>query len=547
MSKEMLEWALKYAEMGLSVIPVSQDKKPIIPWEPYQKKKASKKEIEDWFTKYPNANIGIVTGKVSGIAVIDIDDPDLKNKELDAIEMLASPPIVTTPRGGKHQWFAYPNTEVRNRTALFNKVDFRGEGGYVVAPPSSNGNKKQYVWKTDIFNTDLPMLPNNIINILKAPPSINYQNRTNTQQGQGVNPCKQPVSTLTNADSCFQLLTSGRRDEDLFHIANTLVKGGAKNHEIIQIIEILANNCTPPFPIKEAHEKIKSALNRTERKERSVMDDVKNWCDMQSGFFTTHELCVGLGLNTRHEKNAAYIALNRLKKENIIEKYGNKAGCYRRVDSEIDEMNWEDAPTKDLSIDYPLGIHELVKTYPTNIVIVAGTSNSGKTSLLLDLARRNANKFPIHYFNSEMGLSELKMRLDLFENADRELWKKIKFYERGDNFDDVIKPDAINIIDYLEVLDDFWKVGASIKAIHNKLKNGIAIIALQKNKGAELGRGGSLGLEKPRIYLSMEFGKVTIAKAKNWRTTENPNGKSIQFKIAGGWKIIPNSNGWTNE
>jgi len=547
MSKEMLEWAFKYAEMGLSVIPVSQDKKPIIPWEPYQKKKASKKEIEDWFTKYPNANIGIVTGKVSGIAVIDIDDPDLKNKELDAIEMLASPPIVTTPRGGKHQWFAYPNTEVRNRTALFNKVDFRGEGGYVVAPPSSNGNKKQYVWKTDIFNTDLPMLPNNIINILKAPPSINYQNGTNTQQGQGVNPCKQPVSTLTNADSCFQLLTSGRRDEDLFHIANTLVKGGAKNHEIIQIIEILANNCTPPFPIKEAHEKIKSALNRTERKERSVMDDVKNWCDMQSGFFTTNELCVGLGLNTRHEKNAAYIALNRLKKENIIEKYGNKAGCYRRVDSDIDEMNWEDAPTKDLSIDYPLGIHELVKTYPTNIVIIAGTSNSGKTSLLLDLARRNANKFPIHYFNSEMGLSELKMRLDLFENADRELWKKIKFYERGDNFDDVIKPDAINIIDYLEVLDDFWKVGASIKAIHNKLKNGIAIIALQKNKGAELGRGGSLGLEKPRIYLSMEFGKVTIAKAKNWRTTENPNGKSIQFKIAGGWKILPDSNGWTNE
>ena len=205
MSKEMLEWALKYAEMGLSVIPVSQDKKPIIPWEPYQKKKASKKEIEDWFTKYPNANIGIVTGKVSGIAVIDIDDPDLKNKELDAIEMLASPPIVTTPRGGKHQWFAYPNTEVRNRTALFNKVDFRGEGGYVVAPPSSNGNKKQYVWKTDIFNTDLPMLPNNIINILKAPPSINYQNRTNTQQGQGVNPCKQPVSTLTNADARNQV------------------------------------------------------------------------------------------------------------------------------------------------------------------------------------------------------------------------------------------------------------------------------------------------------------------------------------------------------
>jgi len=83
-----------------------------------------------------------------------------------------------------------------------------------------------------------------------------------------------------------------------------------------------------------------------------------------------------------------------------------------------------------------------------------------------------------------MGLSELRMRLELFENCTKDLWKQVRFYERSENFDDVIDPNGINIIDYLEVLDDFWKVGQQIKAIHDKLKNGIAVIAIQKNKGA---------------------------------------------------------------
>jgi len=544
---EMLEWALKYADAGMSVIPVSSSKIPLIKWEPYQKKRATKEEIEAWFKKYPDANVGVITGSISGVAVIDIDEPNLKNKTLDAIEMLASPPIVSTPRGGKHQWFAYPETEVRNTTGLFPKVDFRGEGGYVVVPPSKNGNGKAYKWNKSIFEMDMPTLPNSIINILKGQSFNNREMPINTQENQDVNSCKHHVSMLTTADKCLQLLTEGRRDDDLFHIANCLVKGGAKDGEIMQIIEILAKNCQPPFPIKEVYEKIHSALNRTERKERSIIEDIRNWCAMQDGFFSVNEICIALNLSTRQEKNAAYIAMSRLVKESFLEKYGNKSGCYRRVESDIEEMAWENAPTKDISLDYPLGIHDLVKTYPSNIIIIAGTSNAGKTSFLLDFARRNAKKMPVHYFNSEMGLSELKMRLDLFQNCTAADWKKIKFYERGDNFDDVIRPDAINIIDYLEVLDEFWKVGAAIKKIHDKLNNGIAIIALQKNKGAELGRGGAMGLEKCRLYLNLDYGKCHLVKAKNWRTTENPNGMAMDFKIAGGWRILPDEKGWYKE
>lgn len=534
----MKEWALKYLTEGYSVIPVGQDKKPLIKWEPYQKKLPDKTEVIGWWDKNPNANIAVVTGEISGVVVVDIDDPAFKNAMLDNIEKMAEPPIATTPRGGRHQWFLRPSHEIRNATNILPKVDFRGDGGYVLVPPSSNGNGKSYVWSKSIFDTDMTVLPSEVIKLIKT---ASYVSPEKDKVNQAPANCQQNVSMLTNANTCSQMLTEGRRDEDLFHIANCLAKGGAKDVVIQEIIKRLAMSCTPPFPVDEAFRKIESVVNRTERKQKTMTEEIRQWCVMQDGFFLLSELCSSLGLGTRVDKGAAYTAMGRLVKEGVIEKFGNKSGCYRKVDSEAELMDWEDAPTEDLDIDYPLGISGMVKTFPSNVIVFAGTSNSGKTTMLLDIARRNAPKFNINYFNSEMGASELKMRLNMFQNCDKKLWKRVRFFERSDNFDDVIKPDDINIIDYLEVLDDFWKVGQQIKAIHSKLNQGIAIIAIQKNKGAELGRGGALGTEKPRLYINMEFGKAKIIKAKNWRGEENPNGKAIDFQIHHGWDIIPRS------
>lgn len=543
---EMQKAALSYVDAGYSIIPVGHDKKPLTNWTEYQKKRATKKEILEWWLKYPDANIAIITGAISGMVVVDIDDPELKNPMLDAIEEFADPPITMTPRGGRHQWFAHPNQDIRNTTGFIPKVDFRGDGGYVLVPPSTNGNGGKYIWKKSILSHDLPSLPESIINLLKGA-TRDLPLPEKTQQNSQVEKCQQNPSVLTNADKSSQLLTQGRRDDDLFHIANMLVKGGAKDEEIMQIIKVLANSCNPPFPLQEAYAKIKSALNRTERKERSLTEEVRQWCEVQDGFFLIADVCAALNLTNRTEKGAAYTAIGRLVKDGVVEKYGSKAGCYRRIDNEITEMDWDTAPLHDLDVSYPLEIERMVKTYPSNIIIVAGTSNSGKTTFLLDFARRNVNKFNVSYFNSEMGLSELRMRLELFENCDKTAWKKVKFYERGENFDDVIQPDGINIIDYLEVLDDFWKVGQQIKAIHDKLNQGIAIIAIQKNKGAELGRGGALGVEKPRLYLNLDYGKLKVVKAKNWRTNDNPNGQMIDYKVVQGWKIVPDDRGWYSE
>ncbi len=68
-------------------------------------------------------------------------------------------------------------------------------------------------------------------------------------------------------------------------------------------------------------------------------------------------------------------------------------------------------------------------------------------------------------------------------------------------------------------------------------------MAIQKNKDVDTGLGGYRSLEKPRLALAMSPGVVKIVKAKNWRNQDNPNGKSINFKIVNGCKFIATS-GW---
>ena len=120
-------------------------------------------------------------------------------------------------------------------------------------------------------------------------------------------------------------------------------------------------------------------------------------------------------------------------------------------------------------------------------------------------------------------------------------------WERSDNFADVIRPGAVNVIDYLEIHDDFWKVGGMLKEISDKLKGGIAVICLQKNKGRDEGLGGVRSLEKPRLYLAIDHGKIKIVKGKSWADREvNPNNMVIRFKVVDGCKFIAESN-WEKE
>ncbi len=142
--KSNVDDALHYLETGFSVIPVGRDKKPIVEWKEYQTRLATEEEVRQWWTKSPTASIGIVTGKVSGISVVDVD---AKSDGLETLKTLNLPMtwIVKTGGGGWHYYYQY-HPDAPQGTALYQGVDCRNDGGYVVAPPSVHASGQKYEW-----------------------------------------------------------------------------------------------------------------------------------------------------------------------------------------------------------------------------------------------------------------------------------------------------------------------------------------------------------------------------------------------------------------
>ncbi len=138
--KTNLDWALYYQSIGWSPFPVAKGgKTPLVKWEKYQSEIATEEKIREWWKQYPDANIGIATGKVSDIVVVDVESGG-GTKDL--------PPTVMarTGGGGFHFFYKHPGVLVKNRVRIQEKTDIRGDGGYVVATPSLHKSGRYYEW-----------------------------------------------------------------------------------------------------------------------------------------------------------------------------------------------------------------------------------------------------------------------------------------------------------------------------------------------------------------------------------------------------------------
>lgn len=146
----LLESALELWRNGFSVIPAHPgSKRPLVPWIEYQSRRPTKEEIYRWWQQYPNANIGIVTGKISGVVVIDLDlDKGGNESGARIYEQAPTDLIVKTGRGGYHLYYHYPEDvdHIPNRVGLLPGVDIRADGGYVVVPPSVHSSGRLYEW-----------------------------------------------------------------------------------------------------------------------------------------------------------------------------------------------------------------------------------------------------------------------------------------------------------------------------------------------------------------------------------------------------------------
>ena len=154
--------ALDYLRRGWSVVALRpRGKFPLVRWEPFQYRAPEVAEVERWYRRWPDANVGIVTGQVSGLVVLDVDPrhggEDSMAEWAEAGRRFPDTVEATTGGGGRHLYFQAPKVLLRNRVGLAPGIDLRANGGLIVAPPSLHPSGRRYAWRAGRGPADRPI------------------------------------------------------------------------------------------------------------------------------------------------------------------------------------------------------------------------------------------------------------------------------------------------------------------------------------------------------------------------------------------------------
>ncbi len=556
-------------------------------------------QIRKWWRRWPDSNVGIATGKDS-FEALDVDQPDGPDTLFHLIKQYGQLPDTIqqiTGGGGAQYLFQPTGGRIGNRVKFAPCLDTRSDGGLIVVPPSKHISGRTYEWEASSRPDEVQLapFPEWLIEVIQTAQSYHNGNESALDVGK-----------------VFAGLPEGERDQYLFRYACRLREKNLDRMEAEALILNLADICKPPFPEKDALRKVEQAWrypsgsepdkpyipdipdepdspyttrqepdsNPTKRaynptlpdssQQRNLWGAIKRWVEESPGNFTTLDLDRELNLKTRAEKQNRSECLSRLASQGIIERLSTIKGGFRVRVLNLEEMQILGQNTTPFPITLPLGLDEIIEMNSKDIVLFSGETDSGKTTLIYDAMWRNirflqdkellrvknitdAGGIGLRYFSSEMHGKRVKKRLEAFgkDYPPEEFVRYVASYNMNRDFHDMVDPDGINFVDYIEVFDgEYQKIGGQITDIHNSLNNGIAIITLQKRTGTDVGRGGEATLEKPQLILAISRNKETgyrtakIVKAKAYKGHRDPTNWEKDFIIRRrGTKIIEVS-GW---
>jgi hypothetical protein len=241
---------------GWSVIPIERlGKRPVVPWQIYQSRLPSAAEVEAWFGAKRQLNVGVVTGAVSNLVVLDVDSRHGGDESLTWLEVEHGPLPRTVEAksggGGRHLYFAHPGGSVPSRAALAPGIDVRADGGCIVAPPSLHAGGGRYEWVRGRSPDEAPPapLPQWLLELARPP---------GARAGR---PPEQWRSLLAEG------VAQGRRNSTLASLAGHLLGRGV-DPKVAQELLLAWNRvrCRPPLPDEEAARVVESITRLMQRK-----------------------------------------------------------------------------------------------------------------------------------------------------------------------------------------------------------------------------------------------------------------------------------------
>jgi P4 family phage/plasmid primase-like protien len=223
------EAALSYAARGWPVFPLKTNSKLPLTSHGFKDASTWTEQIRAWWSATPEANIGIPTGKPSGLVVVDVDVKNGVNGQESLASLQGMTPTLTarTPSGGLHLFYALPEGSGRCHVGLLPGLDIRGDGGYVVAPGSVIDGKP-YEW----LDAEAPIaaLPEPILRLIRD---------------------DAPAALPRNMES-LQPVANGRRNATLTSLAGSMRRRGMSVEAIEAALQTdNIKRCDEPLPEAE--------------------------------------------------------------------------------------------------------------------------------------------------------------------------------------------------------------------------------------------------------------------------------------------------------
>jgi hypothetical protein len=251
----MLEYALVYLRKKWSIIPLRIDKKPYLDsWKRYQEAPPTQGEVETWWKMWPKANIGVVTGKVSGLVVVDADGEE----GLESIKQLGALPPTPCVRTGKgwHYYFQHPGDRViSNFARKMPGLDLRGDGGYVMAPPSIHPSGSVYEWSLAPKDVPLAPLPAGILALIEKGKAV-----ASRQQAKNEDP--------TWVQEYLNGVDAGQRNTAATRLAGHYLGKGLPPSEVEPLLLLWNEKNRPPLPENEIRQVVASVAKAEAEKQK---------------------------------------------------------------------------------------------------------------------------------------------------------------------------------------------------------------------------------------------------------------------------------------
>jgi len=167
---DFLQHSLELVEQGFSIFPIKYRNKIPLTEHGFKDATTSVAQIKDWNETFKQYNIGIKTG--DGLAVIDVDPKNGGTESwITLTENNDLPDTVCSETGGGGRHYFFKGDIKNSASKIAPGIDTRGEGGYIVAPPSIHNTGKSYAWLPGFSPDEMPLAP--------LPDFLNPLNATN--------------------------------------------------------------------------------------------------------------------------------------------------------------------------------------------------------------------------------------------------------------------------------------------------------------------------------------------------------------------------------